>query len=131
MHILLVCLSPAFVKKGCLRTWLLCDSLSLTCNLMSCICYEQDFMEMIVHHFATLGLMFFSWMNNFVRVGSLVLLIHDCADPIMEVSRDINCYNANYLLVKQILRWSLNKYTWSLMETHFHTYTTKQMWKRD
>lgn len=48
---------------------------------------RKDFTEMIVHHIATLGLMFFSWMNNFVRIGSLVLLVHDCADPLMEAAK--------------------------------------------
>lgn len=47
----------------------------------------QDFTEMIVHHMATLLLMYLSWMVNFTRVGTLVLLVHDCVDPIMEVSR--------------------------------------------
>ena len=46
----------------------------------------QDFTEMIVHHMATLLLMYLSWMVNFTRVGTLVLLVHDCVDPIMEVS---------------------------------------------
>ena len=41
---------------------------------------------MIVHHMATLLLMYLSWMVNFTRVGTLVLLVHDCVDPIMEVS---------------------------------------------
>ncbi|PVD30425.1 hypothetical protein C0Q70_09691 [Pomacea canaliculata] len=76
---------------------------------------RKDFMEMIVHHFATLGLMFFSWMNNFVRVGSLVLLIHDCADPIMEaakmakyVKKDGVC---NSLFVLFILTWIATRMT--------------------
>ncbi|KAL8623652.1 hypothetical protein ACOMHN_051094 [Nucella lapillus] len=45
---------------------------------------RKDFTEMIVHHVATLGLMFLSWMINFTRAGTLVLLLHDCVDPIME-----------------------------------------------
>ncbi|XP_076461759.1 ceramide synthase 5-like [Babylonia areolata] len=48
---------------------------------------RKDFTEMIVHHFATLGLMFLSWMVNFTRVGTLVLLVHDCVDPIMEAAK--------------------------------------------
>ena len=43
-------------------------------------------MELIIHHMATLCLMFLSWMINFTRVGTLVMLVHDCVDPIMEVS---------------------------------------------
>ncbi|KAK7110426.1 ceramide synthase 5-like [Littorina saxatilis] len=48
---------------------------------------RKDFTEMIVHHCATLGLMFLSWMVNFTRVGTLVLLVHDCVDPLMEAAK--------------------------------------------
>lgn len=46
----------------------------------------QDFKELIVHHVATILLMYFSWLTNFVRVGTLVLLAHDAADPWLGVS---------------------------------------------
>ncbi|XP_076435445.1 ceramide synthase 5-like [Babylonia areolata] len=48
---------------------------------------RKDFTEMIVHHAATLGLMFLSWMTNLTRIGTLVLLLHDCVDPIMEAAK--------------------------------------------
>ena len=41
---------------------------------------------MIVHHIVTIFLMYFSWVVNFVRVGTLVLLVHDAADFPMAVS---------------------------------------------
>ncbi|XP_045167942.2 ceramide synthase 2-like [Mercenaria mercenaria] len=41
---------------------------------------RKDFKEMIIHHFATIVLMYFSWVLNFVRVGTLVLVVHDAAD---------------------------------------------------
>ncbi|GFO24525.1 ceramide synthase 2 [Plakobranchus ocellatus] len=47
---------------------------------------RKDFTEMIVHHVATLLLMGMSWANNFVRIGTLVLLVHDAVDSWMEVS---------------------------------------------
>ena len=40
---------------------------------------------MFSHHIATLLLMTFSWSANFVRVGSLVLVIHDAVDYWLEV----------------------------------------------
>ena len=40
---------------------------------------------MIVHHFATVLLMVMSWCNNMVRVGSLVLCLHDTVDYWLEV----------------------------------------------
>ena len=41
---------------------------------------------MVVHHVATVLLMYFSWIMNFVRVGTLVLLVHDVADSWLAVS---------------------------------------------
>ena len=41
---------------------------------------------MIIHHFATIVLMYFSWVLNFVRVGTLVLVVHDAADNWLAVS---------------------------------------------
>ena len=45
----------------------------------------QDFLEVVVHHVATIILMVFSWSNNMVRVGTLVLVVHDAVDYWMEV----------------------------------------------
>ena len=42
---------------------------------------------MVVHHVATVMLMYFSWIMNFVRVGTLVLLVHDAADSWLAVSK--------------------------------------------
>ena len=47
----------------------------------------QDFKEMIIHHIATILLLYFSWVANFPRVGTLVLLVHDAADVPMAVSK--------------------------------------------
>lgn len=44
------------------------------------------FREMFIHHMTTIGLMVCSWTVNLWRVGTLVLLIHDCADIFLEVS---------------------------------------------
>ena len=41
----------------------------------------QDKKEMIFHHCITICLIYFSWTCNFVRVGTLVLVVHDIADP--------------------------------------------------
>lgn len=40
---------------------------------------------MFVHHVVTLCLLTFSWACNLVRIGSLVLVIHDFADIPLEV----------------------------------------------
>ena len=46
---------------------------------------------MFIHHIATIALMCFSWIGNLTRIGSLVLVVHDCADIFLEV-RITNIY---------------------------------------
>ncbi|CAG5125927.1 unnamed protein product, partial [Candidula unifasciata] len=56
---------------------------------------RKDFVEMIIHHLATLLLMGMSWVNNFVRIGTLVLLVHDAVDSWLEtakVAKYIGCH---------------------------------------
>lgn len=48
---------------------------------------RKDFVEMIVHHIATLTLMSMSWSANMVRVGTLVLCVHDAVDYILEFAK--------------------------------------------
>lgn len=58
----------------------------LLLKLIQCWLIFKDFWEMFAHHVATMLLLWFSWSGNFVRVGTLVLVIHDAADYLMEVS---------------------------------------------
>ncbi|XP_061193680.1 ceramide synthase 5-like [Saccostrea echinata] len=48
---------------------------------------RKDFKEMVVHHLVTMTLMYFSWVCNFVRVGTLVLLVHDAVDYWMAAAK--------------------------------------------
>jgi len=48
---------------------------------------RKDFWQMFVHHIATIILMSFSWVTNLHRVGSLVLIVHDCADIFLEAAK--------------------------------------------
>ncbi|CAF0983971.1 unnamed protein product, partial [Didymodactylos carnosus] len=48
---------------------------------------RKDFWQMFLHHIATISLLSFSYIVNFVRVGSLVLVIHDCGDYWLESAK--------------------------------------------
>lgn len=46
-----------------------------------------DFWEMLLHHIVTSALVFFSYMLNYVRIGSLVLFIHGSTDVLIYLSK--------------------------------------------
>ncbi|KAA0198418.1 hypothetical protein HAZT_HAZT002317 [Hyalella azteca] len=48
---------------------------------------RKDFYQMFFHHLLTIALMVFSFTCNFVRVGSLMLLVHDVADIPLQMSK--------------------------------------------
>lgn len=48
---------------------------------------RKDFWQMFVHHMITIVLIALSWVCNLHRVGSLVLLVHDCADIFLEAAK--------------------------------------------
>ncbi|CAJ0603782.1 unnamed protein product [Cylicocyclus nassatus] len=48
---------------------------------------RTDFWQLIIHHFVTIGLLSSSFLINFVRVGTLVLISHDVADILLEFGK--------------------------------------------
>ena len=45
---------------------------------------RRDFWQMFIHHVVTLMLLSISWITNMFRIGSLILLVHDCSDVFLE-----------------------------------------------
>ncbi|XP_041057167.1 ceramide synthase 6 isoform X3 [Carcharodon carcharias] len=51
---------------------------------------RKDFAIMFVHHLATIALITFSYVNNMVRVGTLVMCLHDASDFLLEAAKMAN-----------------------------------------
>jgi len=67
---------------------------------------RNDFFEMAIHHTATLLLMSMSWLLNWVRVGSLVLFVHDVSDIFtygIKVTVDTDAKKLTYALFAGVL----------------------------
>ncbi|XP_034732806.1 ceramide synthase 2 isoform X3 [Etheostoma cragini] len=48
---------------------------------------RKDFKEQIIHHLATLVLLSFSWCVNYIRIGTLVMVVHDASDVLLEFAK--------------------------------------------
>uniref|UniRef100_A0A667ZYC3 Ceramide synthase 5 n=1 Tax=Myripristis murdjan TaxID=586833 RepID=A0A667ZYC3_9TELE len=51
---------------------------------------RKDFLIMFIHHLATVSLISFSYANNMLRVGSLVMCVHDASDFLLEAAKLAN-----------------------------------------
>ncbi|KAJ8016113.1 hypothetical protein DPEC_G00003770 [Dallia pectoralis] len=51
---------------------------------------RKDFLIMFVHHLATITLITFSYCNNMLRAGTLVMCVHDAADIFLELAKLAN-----------------------------------------
>jgi len=51
---------------------------------------HKDYYQMYVHHIATIGLVAASWMCGYLRIGVLVLFIHDTSDVPLDLVKITN-----------------------------------------
>ncbi|TKS73397.1 von Willebrand factor [Collichthys lucidus] len=51
---------------------------------------RKDFREQVIHHIATLTLLSFSWISNYIRIGTLVMVLHDSTDILLEGAKVLN-----------------------------------------
>jgi len=92
---------------------------------------RKDFPEQIIHHFATITLVSFSYMANFIRIGTLVLILHDISDIFLEGAKlfvyqkktmiaDIlfGCFAVIFLITRDVM------FPWMVL----HTALVKSMW---
>uniref|UniRef100_A0A1I8IHX1 TLC domain-containing protein n=1 Tax=Macrostomum lignano TaxID=282301 RepID=A0A1I8IHX1_9PLAT len=77
----------------------------------------KDFFEMVLHHVVTIWLLVFSWSTNFVRVGSLVLLVHDVVDPFLQGAKVFK-----YLGMQSLCNLSFTLFTLGWLLTRLSAY---------
>jgi len=64
---------------------------------------RSDALEMTIHHLVTIMLIVFSYVMNFTRIGSVILLLHDTADVFLESAK---CFN--YISKAKGREWAKN-----------------------
>ncbi|KAK7081269.1 Ceramide synthase 5, partial [Halocaridina rubra] len=97
---------------------------------------RKDSLQMFLHHVLTIMLITFSWTCNFVRVGTLVLLVHECTDLPMLIAKIFILYKNQSLtdmfFVVFLLLWLSTRTGlypfWIMRSTLFEAHVILQMW---
>ncbi|CAG0904620.1 unnamed protein product, partial [Darwinula stevensoni] len=48
---------------------------------------RNDYLAQTTHHVVTIGLMVGSWISNGTRIGSVVLIVHECTDVMLQCGK--------------------------------------------
>nr|KAF6278819.1 ceramide synthase 3 [Myotis myotis] len=70
--------------------WYYILEMSFYCSLLLSLGSDvkrKDFFAHVIHHLAALSLMSFSWCANYIRSGTLVMIVHDVADIWLESAK--------------------------------------------
>uniref|UniRef100_A0A914ZUF9 TLC domain-containing protein n=1 Tax=Parascaris univalens TaxID=6257 RepID=A0A914ZUF9_PARUN len=75
---------------------------------------RTDFRQLLFHHFVTILLLSLSWMINFIRVGTLILILHDVSDISLELAKlvhydEANAKYANAIFFIFLISWTLTR----------------------
>lgn len=62
---------------------------------------------MFLHHIVTICLLVFSYLCNFIRVGSVILLLHDSADYWLELAKMTTYANFKYICDSSFIMFAL------------------------
>ncbi|XP_074479818.1 ceramide synthase 2 [Sebastes fasciatus] len=84
-----------FPKQSMLESqyWYYILEMSFYGSLLLSVAFDvkrKDFREQIIHHLATLLLLSFSWCVNYIRIGTLVMIVHDASDVLLESAKLFN-----------------------------------------
>lgn len=52
--------------------------------------HRRDFLEMALHHILEIALISYSYLYGYSRIGTLVLIVHDVGDILINITRAIN-----------------------------------------
>ncbi|NXC04667.1 CERS4 synthase, partial [Orthonyx spaldingii] len=70
--------------------WFYLLELSFYCSLVATLPFDvkrKDFKEQIIHHIATITLIFVSYCADMIWFGMIVMLVHDASDYILELAK--------------------------------------------
>ena len=97
---------------------------------------RKDSTQLFVHHLLTILLISFSWVVNFVRIGTLVLVVHECGDIPMLLAkifklcgsqRGMDAFFIIFLVLWMCTRVGLYPF-WIMRVTLFRAHVILQMW---